>query len=256
MIHKEMDSFKEKCKNMTFLKAEKSMMRFIIHKHLTPDEVAQFVKYLIKSNPTEDLLEHLLHLLTGYQHEIEPEPVIITYKGHRYEYMFPSCVIRYKQNKAHHEYSKYIKINKQCVKINLPQIHDVQSLVVWGNGEFYSNSDVLVTCCRDCEVNLKVEAHNLQMLDLWYINKVGVLEVHGAHHRLWVEMWNVNLNGCLSRTGPWMTNLQSLTMSDCSLCDSDLTYLAACFRSCSHRAASSVITQTSTGTYCIYTVRL
>ena len=212
IIHKEMDSFKEKCKNMTFLKAEKSMMRFIIHKHLTPDEVAQFVKYLIKSNPTEDLLEHLLHLLTGYQHEIEPEPVIITYKGHRYEYMFPSCVIRYKQNKAHHEYSKYIKINKQCVKINLPQIHDVQSLVVWGNGEFYSNSDVLVTCCRDCEVNLKVEAHNLQMLDLWYINKVGVLEVHGAHHRLWVEMWNVNLNGCLSRTGPWMTNLQSLTM--------------------------------------------
>ena len=129
IIHKEMDSFKEKCKNMTFLKAEKSMMRFIIHQHLTPDEAVQFVKYLIKSNPTKDLLKHLLqHLMTGFQHEIEPEPVIITDKGYRYEYMFPSCVIKYKQNKAHHEYSKYIKISKQCVKINLPQIQDVESL--------------------------------------------------------------------------------------------------------------------------------
>ena len=246
IIHKEMDSFKEKCKNMTFLRAEKSMMRFIIHQHLTPDEAVQFVKYLIKSNPTEDLLEHLLlDLMTGFQHEIESEPVIITEKGYRYEYMLPSCVIRYRQNKAHQEYSKYIKINKQSVKINLPQIQDVQSLGVRGNGGFYSDSDVYVTCCRDCEVNLKVEAHNLQELDLRYINKVGVLEVHGAHHRLRVWMDNVNLNGCLSRTGPWMTNLQLLSMS--SLCDSDLSDLAACFRSCSQRL-------TSTGMYCIYTV--
>ena len=248
IIHKEMDSFKEKCKNMTFLKAENSMIRFIIHQHLTPDEAVQFVKYLIKSNPTEDLLKHLLdYLMRGYQHEIESEPVIITDKGYRYEYMLPSCVIKYKQNKAHQEYSKYIKINKQSVKINLPQIQDVQSLNVQGNGGCYSDSDVLVTCCSDCEVNLKVEAHNLQRLDLEYINKVGVLEVHGAHHRLEVFMFDVNLNGCLSRTGPWMTNLQSLTMSGCSLCDSDLSYLAACFRSCSQRS-------TSTGMYCIYTV--
>ena len=256
IIHKEMDSFKEKCKNMTFLNAEKSMMRFIIHQHLTPDEAVQFVKYLIKSNPTQDLLKHLLEdLMTGFQHEIESEPVIITDQGYRYEYMFPSCVIRYKQNKAHQEYSKYIKINKQCVKINLPQIQDVQSLVVWGHGGFYSEGDVFVTCCEDCEVNLKVEAHNLQKLDLRYINKVGVLEVHGAHHRLEVWMWHVNLNGCLSRTGPWMTNLQLLTMSDCSLCGSDLSDLAACFRSCSHRSGSGIL-QTSTGRYCICTIRL
>ena len=257
IIHKEMDSFKEKCKNMTFLKAEKSMLRFIIHQHLTPDEAAQFVKYLIKSNPTQDLLEYLLQedLMRGYQHEIEPEPVIITDQGHRYEYMFPFCVIRYKQNKAHQKYSKYIKINKQCVKINLPQIQDVESLEVRGNGGFdIIYSDVFVTCCEDCEVNLKVEAHNLQKLYLWFINKVGVLEVHGAHHRLQVRMYGVNLNGCRSRTGPWMTNLQSLIMRRCSLCDSDLSDLAACFRSCSHRAASSGITQTSTGTYCIYTI--
>ena len=252
IIHKEMDSFKEKCKNMTFLKAEKSMLRFIIHKHLTPDEAAQFVKYLIKSNPTRELLEHLLqHLMRGYQHEIESEPVIITDKwgSYKYEYKFPSCVIKYKQNKAHQEYSKYIKINKQCVKINLPQIQDVQSLEVRGDGGFYPNSDVYVTCCRGCEVNLKVEAHNLQKLELWYKNKVGVLEVHGAHHRLQVFMYKVNLNGCLSRTGPWMTNLQSLTMDSCSLGGSDLSDLAACFRSCSQRS-------TSTGTYCIYTIIL
>ena len=279
IIHKEMDSFKEKCKNMTFLRAEKSMMRFIIHQHLTPDEAVQFVKYLIKSNPTEDLLfesnptegllfesnptegllfksnptedllKYLLQdLMRGYQHEIEPEPVIITHKEYRYEYMFPSCGIKYKQNKAHQEYSKYIKINKQCVKINLPQIQDVQSLEVRGDGGFdIIDSDVLVTCCRDCEVNLKVEAHNLQDLELRYINKVGVLEVHGAHHRLEVEMYEVNLNGCLSRTGPWMTNLQSLIMWNRCLCDSDLSDLAACFRSCSQRSAS-------TGMYCIYTV--
>ena len=256
IVHKEMDSFKEKCKNMTFLKAEKSMLRFIIQKHLTPDEAVQFVKYLIKSNPTEYLLEHLLqHLMRGFQHEIESEPVIITDEGYRNEYMFPSCVIRYKQNKAHQEYSKYIKINKQCVEINLPQIQDVQSLTVSGDGIFYSDSDVLVTCCRDCEVNLKVEAHNLQKLYLSNINKVGVLEVHGAHHRLDVWMMHVNLNGCLSRTGPWMTNLQSLTMYNCSLCDSDLTDLAACFRSCSHRSGSGIL-QTSTGMYCIYTIIL
>ena len=248
IIHKEMDSFKEKCKNMTFLISEESMMRFIIHQHLTPDEAVQFVKYLIKSNPTQDLLKHLLEdLMRGYQHEIESEPIIITDEGYRYEYMFPSCVIRYEQNQSHQEYNKYIKINKQCVKINLPQIQDVQTLTVWGDGGFYSYSDVYVTCCRGCEVNLKVEAHNLQKLNLRYINKVGVLEVHGAHHRLLVYMYGVNLNGCLSRTGPWMTNLQSLTMRDCSLCDSDLSDLAACFRSCSQRS-------TSTGMYCIYTV--
>ena len=250
IIHKEMDSFKEKCKNMAFLEKEESMMRFIIHQHLTPDEAVQFVKYLIKSNPTQDLLKYLLQdLMRGYQHEIEPEPVIITDKGYRYEYMFPSCVIKYKQNKAHQEYSKYIKINKQCVKINLPQIQDVQSLEVRGDGGFYDfiDSDVFVTCCSDCEVNLKVEAHNLQRLNLMFINKVGVLEVHGAHHRLQVVMSDVNLNGCLSRTGPWMTNLQSLTMINCSLCGSDLSDLAACFRSCSQRAAS-------TGMYCIYNV--
>ena len=270
IVHKEMDSFKEKCENMAFLEAEQSLIRFILHLHLNPHEAAQFVRYLIKSNPTEDLLKLLLNdLLTGYEHEVESEPVIITDEKHghvyRYEYKFPSCAIRYNQNKSHHEYSKYIKINKQCVKINLPQIQDVQSLGVRGDGEFYSYSDVLVTCCRDCEVNLKVEAHNLQHLYLWYINKVGVLEVeahnlqklelryinkvgvlevHGAHHRLQVWMYGVNLNGCLSRTGPWMTNLQSLTMRDCSLCGSDLSDLAACFRSCTHRSG---IPQTSTG---------
>ena len=258
IIHKEMDSFKEKCKNMTFLKAEKSMLRFIIQKHLTPDEAVQFVRYLIKSNPTEELLNYLLQdLMTGFQHELESEPVIITDRGCRYEYMFPSCGIKYKQNKAHHEYSKYIKINKQCVKINLPQIQDVQSLEVRGDGGFdFSDSDVLVTCCEDCEVNLKVEAHNLQKLDLWYIYKVGVLEVHGAHHRLWVWMSDVSLNGCLSRTGPWMTNLQSLTMRRCSLCDSDLSDLAACFRSCSQRPAAPGNPQTSTGMYCIFNIIL
>ena len=251
IVHKEMDSFKEKCKNMEFLEAEQSLIRFILHLHLNQHEAAQFVRYLIKSNPTEDLLKLLLiHLLTGYQHEVESDPVIITYMGYRYEYMFPSCAIKYKQNKAHQEYSKYIKINKQCVKINLPQIQDVQSLRVRGDDGFddifnrYRNIDVLVTCCEDCEVNLVLDAHNLQKLYLSNINKVGVLEVHGAHHRLEVEMYKVNLNGCLSRTGPWMTNLQSLTMIDCSLCDSDLSDLAASFRSCSHKSG---IPQTSTG---------
>ena len=249
IVHKEMDSFKEKCENMEFLKAEQSLIRFILHLHLNPHETAQFVKYLIKSNPTEDLLKlQFKHLLTGYQHEVESEPVIITYKGYRYEYKFPSCVIKYKQNKSHHEYSKYIKINKQCVKINLPQIQDVQSLIVDGNGVFYySDLDVLlVTCCKDCEVNLVLDAHNLHKLYLRNINKMGVLEVHRAHHRLQVWMVGVNLNGCLSRTGPWMTNLQSLTMRRCSLCDSDLSDLAACFRSCS-QSPSPGITQTSTG---------
>ena len=158
--------------------------------------------------------------------------------------MFPSCVIKYKQNKAHQEYSKYIKINKQCVKINLPQIQDVQSLKVRGDGEFHDNSDVVVTCCRDCEVNLGLDAHNLQNLDLSYIKKV---EVHGANNRLRVWMYNVNLNGCLSRTGPWMTNLQSLTMLSCNLCDADLSDLAACFRSCSQRPTYPEISKTSTG---------
>ena len=248
IVHKEMDSFKEKCKNMRFMNAEQSLIRFILHLHLNPHETAQFVRYLIKSNPTEDLLKLLLkHLLTGYQHEVEPEPVIITDEGYRYEYKFPSCVIKYNQNKSHQEYSKYIKINKQCVKINLPQIQDVQTLRVEGDGGFdISDSDVLVTCCRDCEVNLVLDAHNLKKLDLRNINKVGVLEVHGAHHRLQVYMSRVNLNGCLSRTGPWMTNLQSLTMIGCSLCGSDLSDLAACFRSCSQRTTSG-ITQTSTG---------
>ena len=263
IVHKEMESFKEKCKNLRFLRAEKSLMRFIMYKHLTPKGAAQFVKDLIKSkssvdsvhpdfslfpNPAEELLKYLLKwdVLIGYPHEVESEPVIITDKGYRYEYMFPSCVIQYKQNKAHQEYSKYIKINKQCVKINLPQIQDVQSLGVRGDGEFYiSNSDVYVTCCSDCQVNLVLDAPNLQRLVLTYINKVGVLEVHGAHHRLQVDIQFVDLNGCPSRTGPWMTNLQSLTMRSCSLCDSDLSDLAACFRSCSHR-----IPQTSTGLSC------
>ena len=247
IVHKEMDSFKEKCKNMKFLKAETSLIRFILHLHLNPQEAAQFVRYLIKSNHTVDLLELLIqHLLRGYQHEIESEPVIIPKYGlYRYVCKFPSCAIRYKQDKAHQEYSKYIKINKQCVKINLPQIQDVQSLRVQGDGGFdYSDSDVLVTCCRDCQVNLVLDAHNLQELELENINKMGVLEVHGAHHRLQVGMKNVNLNGCLSRTGPWMTNLQSLTMTDCSLYDSDLSDLATCFRSCTHRSG---IPQTSTG---------
>ena len=248
IVHKEMNSFKEKCKNMKFLETEQSLIRFVLHLHLNPHEAAQFVRYLIKSNPTEDLLELLLkHLLTGYQHEVEFEPVIITDKGYRYEYMFPSCVIKYNQNKSHQEYSKYIKINKECVKINLPQIQDVQSLEVMGNGQFDSNCDVLITCCEDCEVNLVLDAHNLQELDLVSINKVGVLEVHGAHYRLRVWMLDVNLNGCLSRTDPWMTNLQLLTMIECSLCDSDLSDLAACFRSCCHRSASPKIPQTSTG---------
>ena len=247
IVHKEMDSFKEKCKNMRFLETEQSLIRFILHLHLTPHEAAQFVIYLIKSNPTEDLLELLLHdLLTGYQPEVESEPVIITDKRHRYEYKFPFCVIKYKQNKLHQEYSKYIKINKQSVKINLPQIQDVLSLRVRGDGGFISFSDVLVTCCRDCEVNLVLDAHNLQELDLRYINKVGVLEVHGAHHKLQAWMEHVNLNGCLSRTGPWMTNLLSLSMRSCGLCDSDLSDLAACFRSCS-QSPSPEITQTSTG---------
>ena len=248
IVHKEMDSFKEKCKNMAFLEAEGSLIRFILYHYLTPDKAAQFIKYLIKSNPTEEFLKYLLQwdVLRGYQHEVESEPVIITYNRYRYEYKFPSCVIKYNQNKSHQEYSKYIKINKQCVKINLPQIQDVQSLTVRGDGRFLSisDSDVLVTGCRDCEVNLVLDAHNLQKLHLWYINKVGVLELHGAHHRLQVFMYGVNLNGCLSRTGPWMTNLQSLIMIDCSLCDSDLSDLAACFRSCSHKSG---IPQTSTG---------
>ena len=255
IVHKEMESFKEKCKNLTFLEAEKSLMRFIMYKHLTPDGAAQFVKDLIKSkssvdsvhtgfslfsNPREKLLEYLLQwdVLMGYPHEVESDPVIITDKEYRYEYMLPSCVIRYRQDESHQENSKYIKINKQCVKINLPQIQDVQSLTVRGDGRFdIIDSDVFVTCCEDCEVNLKVEAHNLQKLDLIGINKVGVLEVHGAHHRLQVDIRCVNLNGCLSRTGPWMTNLQSLIMSNGSLCDSDLSDLAAYFKK----------TQTSTG---------
>ena len=246
IVHNEMDSFKEKCTNMAFLEAEQSLIRFILHQHMSPLEAAQFVKYLIKSNPTKDLLKLLLqHLLTGYQQEVESEPETITDEGYRYEYMFPSCAIRYNQNKAHQEYSKYIKINKQCVKIDLPQIQDVQSLRVRGDGRFdYSDSDVLVTCCRGCEVNLVLDAHNLHELELENINKVEVLEVHGAHHRLWVGMSGVNMNGCMSRTGPWMVNLQSLTMMGCSLCDSDLSDLAACFRSCSHRSG---IPQTSTG---------
>ena len=65
IVHKEMDLFKEKCKNMRFLKTEQPLIRFIIHGHLTPEGAAQFVKYLIESNPTEDLLEVLLQdLLT------------------------------------------------------------------------------------------------------------------------------------------------------------------------------------------------
>ena len=248
IVHKEMDSFKEKCKNMRFLKAEQSLIRFIVHGHLTPNEAAQYVKYLIKSNPTSDILEHLLKdLLTGYHYEVETEPVIITDEGYRYEYMIPSCVIRYKENKALQEYSKYIKINKQCVKINMPQIQDVQSLEIRGDGEFgYTDRDVFVTCCKDCEVNLVLDAHNLQKLYLFNIKKVGVLEVHGAHHRLDVLMIAVNLNGCLSRTAPWMTNLQSLTMTGC-LYDSDLSDLAACFRSCSQRQTYPEISKTSTG---------
>ena len=247
IVHKEMESFKEKCKDMKFLEVEQSLIRFIVHGHLTPNKAAQFVKYLIKSNPTEDLLKLLLkHLLTGYQHEVESEPVIIVDEGYRYEYMFPSCVIKYKQYESHHEYSKYIKINKQCVKINLPQIQDVQSLEVRGDGGFHGNSDVVVTCCRDCEVNLVLNAHNLQMLDLSYIKKVGVLEVHGAHHRLQVWMVDVNLNGCLSRTDPWMTNLGSLKMRYC-LRDSDLSDLAACFRSCFQKPTYPEIRKTSTG---------
>ena len=264
IVHKEMESFKEKCKNLRFLKAEMSLMRFIMYKHLTPDGAAQFVKDLIISKPTVDsklllftsnytepLLSILLQLLTGYQHEVESEPVTITDEGCRYvlryQYKFPSCVIIYRHDKPHQEYSKYVKINKQCVKINLPQIQDVQSIRVQGNGEFYSfsNSDVFVTCCSDCEVNLVLDAHNLQKLELYKINTVGVLEVHRAHQRLQVRMRDVNLSGCLSRTGPWMTNLRSLTMWNCSLCDSDLSDLAACFRSCSDRSAG--IPQTSTG---------
>ena len=254
IVHKEMDLFKEKCKNTAFLETEQSLIRFILYQHLTPDKAAQFIKYLIKSDPTEAFLQYLLRwdVLRGYQHEVEPEPVILTDEGYRYKYKFPSCIIKYKLNKSHQEYSKYIKINKQCVEMNLPQIQDVQSLEVRGDGKFDSDSDVLVTCCRDCEVNLVLDAHNLQKLYLRYINKVGVLEVHGAHHRLQVEMYGVNLNGCLSRTDPWMTNLQSLTMFRCSLCDSDLSDMAACFRSCSQRTTSG-ITQTSTGlSYFIY----
>ena len=271
IVHKEMESFMEKCKNLRFLKAEKSLMRFIMYKHLTPEGAAQFVKDLIKSkpsvdsvhfglssefsNPTEELLQYLLEwdVLMGYPHEVESEPVIITDKEYRYEYKFPSCVIRY--DESHQEYSKYIKINKQCVKINLPKIQDVQSLEVTGDGEFNSDryKDVLVTCCRGCEVNLVLDAHNLQELYLSDINKVGVLEVHGAHHGLEVWMEDVNLNGCLSRTDPWMTNLQSLTMWNHSLCDSDLSELAACFRSCSHRSG---IPQTSTGLSYLFTLSL
>ena len=248
IVQNEMELFMKKCKDMKFLKAEQSLVRFIVHGHLTQDKAAQFVKYLIKSNPTEDLLKSLLkHFLTGYQHEIESEPVIITDKGYSYMYMFPSCVVRYRQSKSHQDYSEYVTINKQCVKINLPQIQDVQSLDVRGDGEFYGDSDVLVSCCRDCEVNLVLHANNLQKLDLRYIKKVGVLEVHGAHHRLDVRMIDVNLNGYLSRTGPWMTNLQSLTMRNCSLCDSDLSDLAACFRSCSQRPTYPEISKTSTG---------
>ena len=249
IVHKAMGSFKEICKNMRFLVAEQSLIRFIVHGHLTPNEAAQYVKYLIKSNPTSAILWHLLKdLLTGYQHEVESEPVIITDEGYRYEYKFPSCVIRYKENKALQEYSKYIKINQQCVKINMPQIQDVQSLEMRGDGEFgFTDRDVFVTCCEDCEVNLVLDAHNLQNLYLFNIKKVGVLEVHGAHHRLDVLMIAVNLNGCLSRTGQWMTNVQSLTMNDCSLCGSDLSDLAACFRSCSQRPTYFKISKTSTG---------
>ena len=258
IANKKMESFKEKCKNMVFLKAEKSLIRFIMYKHLTPKGAAQFVKDLIKSKSsvdsvhpdfslfpkaTEELLKYLLQwdVLIGYPHEVESEPVIITDKKYRYEYKFPSCVIRYRQDESHQEYSKYIKINKQCVEINLPQIQDVQSLAVRGDGGLGGldginfvfldrPSDVFVTCCRDCEVNLVLDAHNLQRLDLILINKVGVLEVHGAHHRLHGYMQGVNLNGCLSRTGPWMTNLQSLTMRDRSLCGSDLSDLSAYFK--------------------------
>ena len=269
IVHQEMVSFKEKCKNMEFLEAEQSLIRFILHLHLNPHKAAQFVTYLIKSNPTEALLRLLLqHLLTGYQHEVEAEPVIITVQGYKYEYKFPSCVIQYKKrgfwkyvtlnykkNKELQTYSKYIKINKQCVKINLPQIHDVQSLIVDGNGAFYySDLDVLlVTCCEDCEVNLVLDAHNLHKLYLRNINKMGVLEVHRAHHRLQVDMMYVNLNRCLNRSGPWMTNLRSLSMRFHSFNDSDLSDLAACFRSCSHRTAFPGIPQTSTGySYFIY----
>ena len=257
IVHKEMESFKEKCKSLEFLEAEESLIRFIMYKHLTPERAAQFAKYLIESKPTvksllffsngtECLLHYLLQLMADYQHEVESEPVIITDKGYRYEYMFPSCVVKSRQDKSHQEYSKYLKINKQCVKINLPQLQDVQLLTIMGDGGFdYSDSDVEVSCCRGCKVNLKVEAHALQKLHLNDIKKMGLLEVHGAHHKLQVRMRNSNLNGCLSRIGPWMTNLQSLTMSICNLCGSDLSDLATCFRSCSDRSAG--ISQTSTG---------
>ena len=249
IVHKEMESFKEKCKNMKFMEAEESLMRFIMYKHLTPDGAAKFVEDLIKVYPTEGFLQYLLQwsILRGYPREVQVETVIIQNyfrEQQQHEYKFPSCVITSNQQ-PHQEYSKYVTINKGCVTIKLPQIQNVESLVVSGDGKIFGTEsrEVYITCCRECEVSLEVEANNLLKLHLTNINKVGVLNLKGAHHRLEVIMNHVNLNGCLSRSNLSMTRLQSLSFFYYSLCDSDLSDLATCFKR----------TQTSTGlSYFIY----
>ena len=246
IVHKEMESFKKKCKDMKFMEAEKSLMRFIMYEHLTPDGAAKFVADLIKVYPT--ILQDLLQwsILRGYPHEVQVETVIIQ----QHEYKFPSCVITSNQQ-PHQEYSKYVTINKGCVTIKLPQIQNVESLEVRGDGEislikiepYRERYETYITCCRECEVSLEVEAIDLRKLCLININKVGVLNLKGTHRIQEVRMDHVNLNGCLSRSNLSMTSLQSLSLYYYSLRDSDLSDLATCFKG----------TQTSTGlSYFIY----
>jgi hypothetical protein len=258
--HQDMDSFKQKCRNIDFVKAELSLIRFLVHQHLTPDEAHQFVKHLTEYNPTEDLLEYLLQidLLQGYPHITEYEPVTFRQDDHHYMYKFPKMAfkVRHKKqtfidrvrhknrkfiddcfielNKINNKPSQSVKPSQQVLNINLPQIQDVHEVRVRGDGEFIDiDYDILLSCHLYClPMNLLVDAHHLQKLFMYKINPLVGLELRQPQQNLKVKMWDRNLHGCMSVLDhPRITRIHTLDMDDCSLSDSDLAHSVSIFKS-------------------------
>ena len=242
--HHNLESFKQKLyKDRDLLYQELSLTRFLLHLYMTKSEALEFTTNIIGSKPNKDLFILLLKLYIAYQHD--EYQTTLTFNTIEYGteycniYQYPCYVIR--ADRRHEDsLSSYnedmirrMNTDNKHKAVTVPILQTAnKQLITYGDPWDLSVYDFFVYCRADYEVTVRGDCSKLEELYLWYIEKMGDINLNPVNDNLKVDIQYTNLHGCVGLTKPWMALIQSIMMTKCKLEAGDISVIADSIQAC------------------------
>ena len=249
--HTNMDSFKQRIyKNRELLKQELSLIRFLLHLHMTAEEAYEFTTNIIQSKPDKELFIVLLDLYKGYQYDDDCQTTLTFNTSEKnilncdieyyYIYQYPCYVIRADRRHQdslstfNQDMIRRMNTDNKNKAVTVPVFPAAsRQVITCGYLPWYLVIYDICVCCRlDYEMTVNGDANNLELLYLWDIEKVGDINLHPINDKFDIEIKCVNLHGCVGLTKPWRTLRQFLRMERCQLDAGDISVIADSIQAC------------------------